>query len=370
MTGMLLAAGRYRIERVLGRGGMAVVYLARDEELQRLVAVKVLAEHLADDDNFRARFLQEARVASRLAHPNVVQLYDAGETEGSPYIVMEYVPGTTVAERGRISHVEVVRLALQACAGLQHAHDAGLVHRDVKPANLLVREDGVLKIADFGIARAAELTRLTQQGTVLGTAAYLSPEQAAGEEVTAATDVYSLGAVVYELLTGRPPYEFESLAELAAQQKSGAITPLRDVEPSGRSGRDARTGARCALQAGVSVRLRSRARRRLRPANRTLARDHDHRAARPQKVPQHVARRHMALDRGRGSRRDARRHPWSSQTRWRQRFGDDSAPGSDPGAAARRDAGGRGAEPQRLASRTFQVARRPRARRAVSRRRR
>jgi len=229
---MLLAAGRYRIERVLGRGGMAVVYLARDEELQRLVAVKVLAEHLTDDDNFRARFLQEARLASRLSHPNVVQLYDAGEAEGSPYIVMEYVPGTTVAERGRLSHVEVVPLALQACSGLQHAHDAGLVHRDVKPANLLVREDGVLKIADFGIARAAELTRLTQQGTVLGTAAYLSPEQAAGEEVTAATDVYSLGAVVYELMTGRPPYEFESLAELAAQQTSGAITPLRDVEPS------------------------------------------------------------------------------------------------------------------------------------------
>jgi eukaryotic-like serine/threonine-protein kinase len=232
LTELLLAAGRYRIERVLGRGGMAVVYLARDQELHRLVAVKVLAEHLADDDNFRARFLQESRLASRLSHPNVVHVYDAGETEGSPYIVMEYVPGDTVAERGRLAHTEVVPLALQACAGLQHAHDAGLVHRDVKPANLLVREDDVLKIADFGIARAAELTRLTQHGTVLGSAAYVSPEQAAGEEVTAATDVYSLGAVVYELLTGRPPYEFDSLAELAAQQTTGVITPLRDLEPS------------------------------------------------------------------------------------------------------------------------------------------
>jgi serine/threonine protein kinase len=229
---MLFAAGRYRIERTLGHGGMAVVYLARDEELHRLVAVKVLAEHLAGDENFRARFLQESRLASRLSHPNVVRVYDAGETESSPYIVMEYVPGDTVAERGKLAHADVVPLALQACAGLQHAHDAGLVHRDVKPANLLVREDDVLKIADFGIARAAESTRLTQHGTVLGTAAYLSPEQAAGEEVTPATDVYSLGAVVYELLAGRPPYEFDSLAELSAQQTGGVITPLRDLEPS------------------------------------------------------------------------------------------------------------------------------------------
>jgi eukaryotic-like serine/threonine-protein kinase len=227
-----LAAGRYRIERTLGFGGMAVVYLAHDEELHRRVAIKVLAEHLAGDDNFRARFLQESKLAGRLSHPNVVQVYDAGETEGSPYIVMEYVPGDTVAERGKLSHAEAVPLALQACAGLQHAHSAGLVHRDVKPANLLVREDDVLKVADFGIARAAELTRLTQHGTVLGTAAYLSPEQAAGEEVTTATDIYSLGAVVYELLTGRTPYEFESLAELAAQQTGGVITPLRDLEPS------------------------------------------------------------------------------------------------------------------------------------------
>jgi eukaryotic-like serine/threonine-protein kinase len=227
-----LADGRYRIERTLGHGGMAVVYLAHDEELHRRVAVKVLADHLADDENFRARFLQESKLASRLSHPNVVQVYDAGETDGSPYIVMEYVSGETVAQSGKLLHAEAVTLALQACAGLQHAHNAGLVHRDVKPANLLVREDQVLKIADFGIARAAELTRLTQHGTVLGTAAYLSPEQAAGEEVTAATDIYSLGAVVYELLTGRAPYEFDSLAELAAQQAGGVITPLRDLEPS------------------------------------------------------------------------------------------------------------------------------------------
>lgn len=227
-----LAAGRYRIERELGRGGMATVYLAHDEELGRPVAVKLLSQHLADDGEFRARFVREARLAGRLSHPNVARVYDAGETDGRPFIVMEYVPGSSLAEAGRLPADRVVDVGVQACAGLQHAHDAGLVHRDVKPANLLVRDDDVLKIVDFGIARAAESTRHTQVGTLLGTATYLAPEQIAGADATAASDVYSLGAVLYELLTGRPPYAFSSLAELAAQQAEGLITPVRDVEPT------------------------------------------------------------------------------------------------------------------------------------------
>lgn len=236
MTVETVAAGRYRIERPLGHGGMASVYLARDSELDRPVALKILAEQLGGDEQFRRRFLREARVAARLSHANVVQVYDAGEEAGRPFIVMEFVPGTTLAEMlSRATALPVSTatwIAHQGALGLQSAHEAGLVHRDIKPQNLLVRDDGVVKIADFGIARAAELSRVTELGTVLGTAAYLSPEQARGDEVTASADIYSLGAVLYEMLTSRPPFEFATLAELAEKQRDGVVAPVRDLAPS------------------------------------------------------------------------------------------------------------------------------------------
>jgi serine/threonine-protein kinase len=229
-------AGRYELGRALGHGGMASVYLARDQALGRPVAVKVLGEGPGGDATSRERFLREPRLAARLSHPNVVKVFDAGEADGKPYIVMEYVPGRTVAEvlarRGRVGPAEAVDIVAQACDGIQHAHDHGLVHRDVKPGNLLVRDDGCVKVADLGVARATGSTQVTERGTILSTAAYLAPEQAAGEEVTAAADVYSLGAVLYQLLTGRPPYEFDSLAELAAKQAAGEIMPPRDLDPS------------------------------------------------------------------------------------------------------------------------------------------
>ena len=225
--------GRYQLGRSLGHGGMATVHVARDETLGRDVAIKRLSEALSGDEVFRERFMREARTAAGLSHPNIVAVFDVGDEGGIPYIVMECVEGLTLAEllaeNGPLDPDRTVDLILQACAGLEHAHAAGLVHRDIKPQNLLVREDDTLKIVDFGIARPVDGTQLTLAGTILGTAAYLAPEQALGERVTAAADLYSLGAVTYELLSGRPPYEFESLAELPVKQREGPPPPIDGI---------------------------------------------------------------------------------------------------------------------------------------------
>jgi serine/threonine protein kinase len=218
-------AGRYRLEGRLGFGGMSTVHRALDERLERRVAVKLLAEHLAEDPTFVSRFQREAQAAARLVHPNIVQVFDSGLDEGSHqhFIVMEYIEGQSCAEilrdAGWVDVEEAVAIIAQACEGLHYAHRHGVVHRDVKPGNLLRAREGEVKLADFGIAKATEQSSITQVGSVLGTAAYLAPEQARGEEAGPRADLYALGVVAYQLIAGRLPYEATSLTELALKQQ-------------------------------------------------------------------------------------------------------------------------------------------------------
>jgi serine/threonine protein kinase len=238
MTPPTEIAGRYELGRRLGAGGMSTVFQANDSVLERPVAVKLLAEHLADDEDFVYRFRREALSAARLQHPNIVQVFDSGQDPSTHrhYIVMEYVDGPSAAdmlrERKELDIDETIALVRDACHGLDYAHRAGVIHRDVKPGNLLfAQEMGTTKLADFGIAKAAEQTRITQVGSVLGTAAYLSPEQARGEEAGPPSDIYSLGVCAYQFLTGRLPHEYASLTELALKQQQDPVSPITDYRP-------------------------------------------------------------------------------------------------------------------------------------------
>jgi eukaryotic-like serine/threonine-protein kinase len=255
-------AGRYRIERRLGAGGMSTVFMATDTVLERPVAIKLLAEHLAEDEAFVARFRREALAAARLQHPNIVQVFDSGQDpdSGRHFIVMEYVNGPSCAdmlrEHKQLGVDETVRIVRDACHGLDYAHRAGVVHRDVKPGNLLVvGESGATKLADFGIAKAAEQTRITQVGSVLGTAAYLSPEQAAGEEAGPPSDIYSLGVCAYQFLTGRLPHEYTSLTELALKQQQEGVEPITVHRPE--VSRELDQAIRLALERDPSMRYSS-----------------------------------------------------------------------------------------------------------------
>src|SRR6202451_3456694 len=218
-------ARRYRLDSRLGFGGMSTVHLAQDMRLERPVAVKLLAEHLADDPAFVSRFQREAQAAARLVHPNIVQVFDSGRDErtGQYFIVMEYIQGASCAEilrdDGWVDVDEALAIVGQACEGLHYAHRHGVVHRDVKPGNLLRSREGEVKLADFGIAKATEQSSITQIGSVLGTAAYLAPEQARGEEAGPSADLYALGVVTYQMISGRLPYEATSLTELALKQQ-------------------------------------------------------------------------------------------------------------------------------------------------------
>ncbi|HET9198487.1 MAG TPA: protein kinase [Solirubrobacterales bacterium] len=234
-AGAGILSGRYETAERLGSGGMSNVYKATDRILERTVAVKILAEHLSDDERFVARFRREALAVAKLIHPNIVQVYDTGVDEGRHYIVMEYVEGRSGAQilqrQGPVEAEIAAEIGIQSCAGLDYAHRRGIIHRDVKPGNLMIvggpvgGGEMVVKLTDFGIARAIEQTRITPVGSVVGTAAYLAPEQVRGEEATPATDVYALGVVLYQFLTGRLPYEGSSLAELAVRQQNEKPLP-------------------------------------------------------------------------------------------------------------------------------------------------
>jgi serine/threonine protein kinase len=239
MTPGEILASRYEMGGRLGVGGMSTVVSAFDERLEREVAIKLLAEHLADDSQFVARFRREALAAARLVHPNIVQVFDFGLDQATHrhYIVMELIRGQSGAEILRDEGVLDVRDALsivaQACRGLEYAHRNGVVHRDVKPGNLLRNEEGVVKLADFGIAKAlSDESSITQVGSVLGTAAYLAPEQAAGEQAGPAADLSALGVVTYQFLSGRLPYEAQSLTELALKQQREVPPRLDELNPA------------------------------------------------------------------------------------------------------------------------------------------
>jgi serine/threonine-protein kinase len=219
-TARITLPDRYRIVRHIANGGMASVWEAHDELLNRRVAVKVLATHLGEDERARRRFAREARTAAGLSsHPNVVTIYDVGEHDGKSFIVMELVSGGTLADRLRagedIPHRLALRWLAEAGSALDAAHEAGIVHRDVKPANMLIDEKGRLAIADFGIARLGLEDQITQTGQVLGTAAYISPEQAMGQPSTPASDRYAFAVVAFELLTGSKPFTAENFAAQA-----------------------------------------------------------------------------------------------------------------------------------------------------------
>jgi serine/threonine protein kinase len=232
-----LIGGRYHLGAALGRGGMADVLAGVDRRLARPVAVKILRPEMAVRDDVRLRFEAEARAAARLSHPNVVAVYDTGEDAGRPYIVMERLPGKTLADciaEGPVDTAWLLRAADDVLAALGAAHAAGIVHRDVKPGNILVAEDGTAKISDFGIAKSAEVAGgadLTATGQLIGTPAYLAPERLAGAPATFLSDLYSLGVVLYEGFSGQKPFAGDSFVAVARAAQDGEHRPLADLRP-------------------------------------------------------------------------------------------------------------------------------------------
>lgn len=228
--------GRYQIIRTIGEGGMANVYLAYDTILEREVAVKILRGDLSSDEKFIKRFQREAKAASSLNHPNIVEMYDVGEDEGNYFIVMEYVNGKTlkslIKKRGALSLSEVIDIMLQLTSGIACAHESYIIHRDIKPQNVMILEDGRVKITDFGIAVALKSNELTQTNSVMGSVHYLPPEQANGSGATVKSDIYSLGILMYELLTGKLPFKGDNAVEIAIKQMKDRLPSITAQNPN------------------------------------------------------------------------------------------------------------------------------------------
>ncbi len=294
--------GPYEVMSRLGAGGMGVVYTARDPRLKRQVAIKLLSPDLTRDDVAKRRFLQEAQAASALDHPNICNIHEINEApDGQLYLVMAYYAGATLKQRidtGSISIDEAVDIARQVADGLATAHDAGIVHRDIKPANLLIAKSGVVKILDFGLAKLTGSEGVTQTGTTVGTVAYMSPEQARGEEVDHRTDIWSLGAVLYEMVAGTTPFHGDNLLALSSA--------IADSEPRALSGQRADVPAQ--VDRVVSQALSKRKEER-----QQSARAGD-RAARRKRVPGRPTARRRAVDRRPAVRRHERQEGPASPT--------------------------------------------------------
>ena len=226
---------RYEIIKSIGEGGMANVYLAKDTILDRQVAVKVLRGDLSSDEKFIRRFQREALSVSNLSHPNIVEVYDVGEEDGQYYIVMEYIEGKTLKQllykRGALTLPEVIDIMTQLTDGLAHAHEAYIIHRDIKPQNIMIEDNGTIKITDFGIAMAVNATQFTQTNSVMGTVHYLPPEQANGKSATVKSDIYSLGILMYELLTGSVPFKGDNAVEIALKHMKEKLPSIRKQNP-------------------------------------------------------------------------------------------------------------------------------------------
>ena len=227
---------RYEVIKTIGEGGMANVYLAEDTILNRKVAIKVLRGDLSSDEKFIRRFQREALSVSNLSHPNIVEVYDVGEEEGQHYIVMEHIEGKTLKQllkkRDVLTLSEVIDIMTQLTDGISHAHESYIIHRDIKPQNIMILDDGKIKITDFGIAMALNATQLTQTNSVMGSVHYLPPEQASGKNATIKSDIYSMGILMYELLTGNVPFRGDNAVEIALKHMKDKIPSVRKQDPS------------------------------------------------------------------------------------------------------------------------------------------